>query len=112
MNARVIRDRDWARAAWHAFSMFLSRSPMRRRSRKLAMSARTSRTLSSSCCSRLTTMPSVPSAASSISTRSTRFPSCHATWPFNLKPGSNRLILVEFVLLGFDLGAGRALERL
>jgi hypothetical protein len=35
-----------------------------------------------------------------------------ATWPFNLKPGSNSLIFVEFVLLGFDLGANCTLERL
>ena len=32
-----------------------------------------------------------------------------ATWPSDLKPGSRSLIFVEFVLLGFDLGAGRAL---
>jgi hypothetical protein len=35
-----------------------------------------------------------------------------ATWPFNLKPGSNSLIFVEFVVLGFDLGADCTLERL
>ena len=45
---------------------------MRRRSPKPAMSARMSRTSSSSCCNRPTTMSSAPSAASSISMRSTR----------------------------------------
>ena len=35
-----------------------------------------------------------------------------ATWPFNLKPGSNNPIFVEFVLPGFDRGAARAPERL
>src|SRR5262249_54280134 len=35
-----------------------------------------------------------------------------ATWPFNVKPGSNGLIFVEFVFLGFDLGTDCTLERL
>jgi endopeptidase Clp ATP-binding regulatory subunit ClpX len=48
----------------------LARMP--RRSRKPAMSARTSRTSSSSCCSRPTTTSSARSAASSTSMKSTR----------------------------------------
>src|SRR4051812_21884459 len=56
--------RCWRRR-WRAFSTCRSRWPTRRRSPKPAMSARTSRTSFSSCCSRPTTMSSAPNAASS-----------------------------------------------